>query len=270
MSTATRVHLVAGGFPPGQHAGHDMDFARLRILEALQKDPQVHTTVTGDFTDCDKWLGDCQLLITYVAGPFADDHQASVIREWLNGGGRWLALHGSSGGKAVRTGRDDGARKWVKTEHHEVLGGFFLTHPPIREMNVTVENATHPLTKGLPNTFKVQDEPYLVEVMHDDTQVLLSTKDIDVPRAVAEIYGDDHSLLEDGESHALGFVRDIGKGSVAYIALGHTHSPTTNMQVSVHETVSEDRVPPLDFRGVWETDVYNQIISNAIGWGTGG
>jgi hypothetical protein len=32
-----RVHVVAGGFPLGSSAGHDMDYARLHILELLEE-----------------------------------------------------------------------------------------------------------------------------------------------------------------------------------------------------------------------------------------
>ena len=32
-----RVHVIAGGFPPGALAGHDMDYARLRLLELLEE-----------------------------------------------------------------------------------------------------------------------------------------------------------------------------------------------------------------------------------------
>ena len=28
----TRAHLITGGFPPGTAAGHDMNYARLRLL----------------------------------------------------------------------------------------------------------------------------------------------------------------------------------------------------------------------------------------------
>ena len=44
MSTPIRVHVVAGGFPPGKHAGHDIDYARMRILMALQSNEDVHAT----------------------------------------------------------------------------------------------------------------------------------------------------------------------------------------------------------------------------------
>jgi len=229
MRTPIRVHVVAGGFPPGQHAGHDIDYARMRILMALQSNEDVQATVSSDFTDCHKWIADCRLLVCYVAGPFADAQQAGVIRDWLAEGGRWLALHGSSGGKAERIGREDGRRRMAKMDYHEVLGGFFMTHPPIREMNVAVADRGHPLTRNLPASFKVQDEPYMVEVIHPDTQVLLTTEDVEPPLFVDEIYGGDLSLLPDGKSHALGFARKVRAGEVAYIALGHCHTPLTNL-----------------------------------------
>ena len=73
-----------------------------------------------------------QLLVTYVAGPFADEQGNTVLRQWLEAGGRWLALHGSSGGKAMRR-PDTTKREMVKMPYHDTLGGFFLSHPPIRK-----------------------------------------------------------------------------------------------------------------------------------------
>ena len=54
MLKPVRVHLITGGFPPGSVAGHDMDYARLRILQLLQEHPQVGLTVSNDFTDIAK------------------------------------------------------------------------------------------------------------------------------------------------------------------------------------------------------------------------
>jgi len=262
-----RTHLITGGFPVGQHAGHDMDYARMRILQALQANENTHTTVGNDFTDCDKWLPGCQFLITYVAGPYADDHQTEVIMEWMNNGGRWLAFHGSSGGKAVRV-EGMPMRRWVKTSYHEALGGFFLTHPPIREFTVDVRNQDHPLTRGLPASYLTQDEPYMIEVLHDDAEILLTTADIKAPDYVAEIYGEDSSLLPDGKNRALGYVRQVGSGAVAYIAGGHCHTPTTNVQVTVAANIDPDHNVPLNFRGAWNTAPFEQLLKNAVAWGT--
>src|SRR5262247_2447919 len=131
---AGRAHLIAGGFPPGSQAGHDHDYARLRLL-GLLAEQEIPASVGNDFADVDKWLTVSRLLITYVAGPYPDAAQTDAIRRWTETGGRWLALHGSSGGRAQRV---EGARmrRTVKTEHHALLGGFFLTHPPIREFRV--------------------------------------------------------------------------------------------------------------------------------------
>jgi hypothetical protein len=109
-----RVHVITGGYPPGSAAGHDMDYARLRILQLLQENPQVLTTVTNDFTDIEKWLNETQSLITYVAGPYPNEEQNQVIRQWLTDGGRWLALHGTSGGKAASVDGQRHVRKMVK------------------------------------------------------------------------------------------------------------------------------------------------------------
>ena len=63
-----RVHLIAGGFPPGSYAGHDQDYARLRLL-ALLNEHDTPTTVASDFADVGKFLPGAGLLIAYVAGP---------------------------------------------------------------------------------------------------------------------------------------------------------------------------------------------------------
>src|SRR4051794_39472141 len=78
-------------------------------------------------------------------------------------GGHWLALHGTSGGRAQRV---EGVRqrRTVKTEHHALLGCMFLTHPPLTQFRVDVRDTDHPLTRGLGSSFDVEDEPYFVEL----------------------------------------------------------------------------------------------------------
>src|SRR5881275_1064642 len=137
-----RAHLIMGGFPPGSAAGHDHDYARLRLL-GLLAEQDVAASVANDFADIEKWLPVSRLLITYVAGPYPDAAQTGAIRQWLEAGGHWLALHGTSGGRAERV---EGVRnrRTVKTEHHAVLGSRFLTHPPIAEIRVQVSDAASP------------------------------------------------------------------------------------------------------------------------------
>jgi type 1 glutamine amidotransferase len=258
------VHLIIGGYPRGALAGHDMDYARLRLLQFLAEQPDVVTTIAADFTDIDQWLADAQFLITYVAGPYPNEQQNDNLHAWLEQGGRWFGLHGTSGGKAQRV---EGGRAMVKTSHHQTLGGFFLNHPPLCRVKVQV-NGDHPLARDLPASFEVDDELYLLE-MQGDHQVLLTTEiDKDPsPPGFGFVYDKDTSAQADGRTRVLGFSRDVGKGAVTYIALGHCHSPASNSQPFVDDSVNEGGATPGVFHGAWETAEFQQLIRNAIAWG---
>jgi hypothetical protein len=265
-----RVHLITGGFPPGSPAGHDMDYARLQLLQLLHEQPNVLATITNDFTDIAKWLPGSQLLITYVAGPHPNEEQNQILQQWLEAGGRWLALHGTSGGKAAPISEQSRARKMVKSSHHATLGGFFLNHPPLRKFQVQVVDRTHMLSKDLPPSFEVVDELYLIELQDPaTTQVLLTTeleKDPSPP-GFGFVYDKDTALQPDGKTRVLGYTRELGKGGVAYIALGHCHSPLNNVQPFVDAGIDPTGSTPLLFRGAWETKPFQQLLRNGIAWG---
>ena len=265
-----RVHLIAGGFPVGSPAGHDMDYARLRILQLLQENPNVATTVTNDFTDIEKWLPGSQLLITYVAGPFPNEEQNQFLRQWLEDGGRWLGLHGTSGGKAAPVGGDRTIRKMVKASHHDTLGGFFLNHPPVRKFQVNIPDREHALTKNLPASFEVMDELYLIELQDPEASHVLLTTELATdpsPQGFGFVYDKDTALQPDGKTRVLGYTRELGKGSVAYIALGHCHSPSSNVQPFVDASVDDSGTTPKLFRGSWDTQPFEQLLRNGIEWG---
>jgi type 1 glutamine amidotransferase len=267
-----RVHVIVGGFPPGSPAGHDMDYARLRLLQLLHEYPDAITTVTNDFTDLAKWVPASQLLITYVAGPHPNEEQNQIIRQWLEAGGRWLALHGTSGGKAVPVGEQRHVRKMVKASHHATLGSFFLNHPPLREFQVEVTDRGHALAKNLPASFEVMDELYLIELQEPATCHVLLTTELaqdPSPPGFGFVYDKDTSVLPDGKTRVLGYLREVGKGGVVYIALGHCHSPLNNVQPFVDSSVSPAGNTPTLFRGAWETEPFEQLLRNGITWGIG-
>ena len=255
-----RAHLVCGGYPAGATAGHDMDYARRRLLDLLEA---WQTTVSNDFTDLGKYLPQCGLLVTYVAGPFLTPHQAEEVESWMSNGGRWLALHGTSGGKAARV-EGSNRRKMVKQDHHRALGAFFLNHPPLAAFTVNVVNSA--LTAGLPQSFDVQDEMYLIEVQDPNVEVLLTTrmaKDPS-PEGFGFAYDEDTSVGPDGETRVLGYRRTVGMGSVIYYGLGHCHNRATNMQPLVDSSVSSDGRSPTEFRGPWVSAEYEQLLRNAV------
>ena len=167
---------VTGGFPRGKTAGHNFDLVKAKLTNwLLELGLVTYTTTSSDFSDVQRWLPDCHFLITYVAGPVPEEGDNTYIQDWLSSGGRWLAIHGTSGGKADRTPGAVGMVKMVgPTAHftgfsqqtlpgaaltptcaaqgfHQTLGCRFLGHPPIRRF--TVDVAEHPLTADLPPSF---------------------------------------------------------------------------------------------------------------------
>jgi type 1 glutamine amidotransferase len=259
--TSRRAHVIAGGFPPGSSAGHDHDYARLRLL-GLLAEQDVPASVGNDFSDVGKWLAISRLLITYVAGPYPDGAQCRAIQAWLEAGGHWLGLHGTSGGRAERV---DGVaqRRTVRTEHHAVLGCMFLTHPPI--CPIRVEVAEDAMTRGVGASFEVVDEPYFVELVDPGATEILLTASYGADGAwpvVDTLYGSDRSLQADGKTRVLGYRRRVGDGDVTYFALGHCHNPASRPgRVG-------DAIPAV-FRGAWESDAFVALLHNAIGWGVG-
>jgi hypothetical protein len=257
-----RAHLVAGGFPPGSAAGHDHDHARLRLLELLAEQ-DVPASVANDFADVGKWLPVSRLLITYVAGPYPDTAQCRVIESWLEAGGHWLGLHGTSGGRAERV-EGMRQRRTVKTEHHALLGSYFLTHPPIRRIRVDVTDTGHPLTRDVGSSFEVEDEPYFIELQDPgSTRIVLTAvygPDAVSP-AIETLYGSDTSLQQDGRTRVLGYTRAVGNGGVTYVALGHCHTRAS------HPADPGDTTPPV-FRGAWDSTAFIGLLRNAITLGT--
>src|SRR3954451_20106458 len=262
----SRAHVIAGGFPPGSAAGHDHDYARLRLLTLLAE-ATIPASVGNDFADVGKWLPTSRLLISYTAGPYPDATQCQAMRDWLESGGHWLALHGTSGGRAERV-EGMRQRRTVQSEHHALLGGFFLTHPPICEFRVEVKAPDSPLTRGLGKSFVVEDEPYFVELQDPaSTEVLLTAEygPAAVSPTIGTLYPTDTSLQADGKTRVIGYTRRVGAGGVTYFALGHCHNPAIR---ATRAPDPADKTPPT-FHGPWETEGFITLLRNGIAWGIG-
>ena len=260
QSLPDRAHLITGGFPRGAAAGHDHDHARLCLLTLLAE-RDMPASVGNDFGDLETWLPLCRLLITYTAGPYPDDARSETLRRWIEAGGHWLALHGTSGGRAERV-ECVRSRRTVKTAHHRVLGGFFLTHPPLCRFRVNVSPGDHPLTRGIGPWFEVEDEPYFIELQDPAATTVLLTADYGaaaVSDTVGSLYGADTSLLADGRTRVLGYTKPVGAGAVTYFALGHCHGPASR------PGRAGDPIPAV-FRGPWGTEAFTGLLRNAIAW----
>jgi type 1 glutamine amidotransferase len=83
----------------------------------------------------------------------------------------------------------------------KMLGGYFLTHPPILEFTIQVDDPHHPITKGIPS-FTVVDELYFTDYDPRSIKILLSA-------------------TYEGKRHPMAWIKTYGEGKVVYIAPGH-------------------------------------------------
>ncbi|MEX2080019.1 MAG: hypothetical protein WEC33_00240, partial [Dehalococcoidia bacterium] len=127
------------------------------------------------------------------------------------------------------------------------------------------------LTDGLPTTFTTIDEPYMVEMSDPSARVLLTAElgPDNSPAGFGFQYERDTALLPDGKTRVMGYTRDLGKGDVTYIALGHAHTPATNSQPFVDTSVDPGGKTPPTLRATWENDAFVRLLRNSIQSGMG-
>ena len=241
--------LVCGG------QWHDFDYARLELLAELARHEVVRTRVFEDF-DCLEALAGADLLVTYTCNVRPDAAQQDALAAFVERGGRWLALHGTSSAidkpdatsPVFRTPRVLGT---VAT----VLGNQFLAHPPIEPYTVEITDPDHPLVKGIA-PFEVRDELYVLE-LHPPLEVLLHTRFTGPCRGFAE--GD----ITDDEPRPVLYLRRSGAGLVCFFTLGHCRG-----RFDVQD-LGRDDLGKRDL-GSWTVPEYRTVLSRCIDWAVTG
>jgi len=146
-------------------------------------------------------------------------------------------------------------------EYAEILGGTFLYKPGMLRGEPAPDSgyahdvaqqftcvSDHPVTKGVPASFALTDEPYLAQVFEDDVTPLLRSdasfdRDHFYSAALAvggEMYARDGWDHPPG-SNLAGWARDVGKGRLVYLQPG-------------------------DGEGAYGNPHYRRLVENAIRW----
>lgn len=136
---------------------------------------------------------DYAVVVVYTTG-FDDELSPSRERgllTFLRNGGGFVGIHSA-------TDSFRGNRAYI-----DMLNGEFLTHPAHHEFDVHITNTSHYLTTRMPD-FTVYDEMYHLQGFDPAKATVLAT------------------TTWQGEQKPLVYVRDYGKGRVAYLANGHT------------------------------------------------
>lgn len=243
----TRINcvLIAGGLY------HDFDYARLELLKLLAEDPRVRTRVFEDYGNLDA-IRQADFLITYTCDVAPPLEAQEALRDWVRGGGRWYALHGTNSVLRLFDNGLYGAPRWAPLLM-ETLGTQFIAHPPIAPYKVEVADADHPLTQGIA-PFETTDELYLME-RHGDLHVLLDTE------FEGEATGFDEADWAQ-DRHPVLYIKTQGAGAVLYNTLGHCRGHY-DMQPFL------DWWPQVD-RCAWDLPVFRELLRRGIDWAKGG
>ena len=243
------VTLVAGG------KYHDIDFARLELLKLLAEHDEFRVRVQPDYEDAEA-IAAGSILVSNTCDVRPSEQAQQTIRSWVEGGGRWIALHGTNAALDIGTPRGVDAPRvfplWADT-----LGSQFVAHPPIAPYTVEVTAPDHWLVEGI-ESFDTDDELYLCE--HADRGAL-------VPLLHTTWQGEAKGFVEadwaDGpEQHLIMYLRDLGDGAVLYNTLGHCRG-------------HYDMIPMMDYYPVvercsWEQPAYHEMLRRSIRWARSG
>jgi type 1 glutamine amidotransferase len=245
MSLPLDALLVCGG------RYHDMDFARLRLLEHLERDDRIRTRVREDYEDTDA-LSATDLLVTYTCDVRPSEPAQRALRDWVEKGGRWLALHGTN----ALLDHVPGKPFHCPDSHPllmETLGSRFLAHPPIAPYTVTVSAPDHPLVAGI-EPFETEDELYLCEMVEGagGIEPLLET------RYTGKALGFEADDWPDDDPRLVMYLHPVGEGSVLYLTLGHCRGKWDMRPLM-------DEYPVVE-RGAWELPVYHELLARGIRW----
>jgi type 1 glutamine amidotransferase len=246
------VVLVVGG------VWHDFDYARLELLKLLAEHDEFRVRVQPDYEDTSRFEPDTafptEILVTYTCDVRPSERSQHVIRDWVERGGRWVALHGTS------FAQDLTPAGWAIADQMplfiDTLGSQFVAHPPIQPYTVTNVAPDHWLVAGV-EPFEATDELYLNRYPDREVLVpLLQTR----YRGDARGFADGDWTLRDPD-HLVMYERPLGEGGVLYNTLGHCRSHYDMVPLKPY-------YPNVD-RCSWELPVFHELLRRSLRWARG-
>lgn len=244
------VVLVCGG------RWHDFDYARLEVLRRLAEHETVRTRVFEDYAAV-RALDRADLLVTYTCDVRPDAFQQQALVDYVAGGGRWLALHGTN--SAIVPPPPGGPKRYTTPrllgEVAKVLGSQFLAHPPIAPYRVDITQPDHPLVAGI-EPFEVTDELYVCE-LHGDLDIVLHTTFTGHCPGFAE--GD---ATDDDPVRPVLYLHPYGDGQVCYFTLGHCRGRFDVQDLGIDDLGRADR-------GSWTSPAFSTVLDRGLRWGLG-
>jgi type 1 glutamine amidotransferase len=169
-----------------------------------------------------------------VSGDVLTPAQRQAFKDYLEGGGGFVGVHGAGGDPSYRW------RWYVET----LIGAQFIGHtmwPHEQPGTLHVEAPAHPVMAGLPRIWPRREEWYSFDrsVRAKGYQVLLT-----LDEATYQPHGLFREDISMGADHPLVWAHCVGKGRALYSALGH-------------------------FAASYAEPLHRRLLTNAVAWAAG-
>jgi type 1 glutamine amidotransferase len=188
-----------------------IDTARQVLAGMAADSAELAVTMTEDLGEItpERLASTDVLFFALTTGELAfSEPQKSAIVDFVSGGGGFVGAHSAA----------DTLYGWPA--YGELVGAWFEAHPWTQEATVVVENAAHPATRDLGNSFRLLEEYYTFrENPRGRVDVLLSL--------------DADSVGAEGD-FPLAWSQTFGQGRSLYTALGHFDETWTDPRFQAH------------------------------------
>ena len=171
---------------------------------------QIATTQSGGAINPETLAQFDAIIWNNVSGDVLTLSQRQALRDFVEGGGGFIAVHGSAG---------DPVYFWdwfVDT----LIGARFAGHPmdpQFQDARVVVEGADHPAAADLPAEWVMRDEWYSFRTNPRDSGArIIATLDESTYQPLAG-----NRAIAMGADHPIAWSKIVGKGRMFYSAIGH-------------------------------------------------
>jgi len=180
--------LLGGGYHDFKEGG--------RIIERLLREKGIEFDVVWDKSVLkDLPTSEYRAVLLYTQGGKLTEEEEKGLLEFIREGGGYAGIHSASDSFKENRG------------YVELVGAYFVRHPPVQQLTIKIVDRAHPITRGL-SDFTTVDELYIQEHV-SDKHVLLEAHLEDIIEPVC-------------------WVRNYGEGRVFYISLGHDPNAISN------------------------------------------
>ena len=177
--------------------------------EALQKlglenNFDVDTTTNSEWFTEDSLKNYSAVVFLNTTGDLLNNYQEADFERYIQAGGGFLGIHGAA----------DAEYDWGW--YGRLVGGYFATHPEVKEGELTILDKNHLATKELPETWVHTDEWYVFKKLYNATKVLMTIN--------KEVYDKPEEMKET----PMAWYHNFDGGRAFYTGLGHREEDYTD------------------------------------------